>query len=300
VITETSHFDLSLLKMNSIIPVEQLKDLWRRIADLNARIRDLNLEAQDLKDRFDETIFEKDTSKFVRKVLLFKDGDPKKGMEIKKGDPYVPLDPVTSNLYIGGAHQGSSPSGDHSNVVIKPGSLTKSNRSTILKTGATCSGSGSDGIAIGALATSSGGGGAISIGGSSKASALSSIALGDEASSESANCITIGPTTKASGTSSLAIGYHAEATYSNALAIGNVTKSSVLRAISIGYGAQALHMNTLVIKSQISSTSVNTILIGDSIITRAQFGNLVIDWTATKVTFKNGSNVGTLNLVPPT
>jgi hypothetical protein len=44
---------------------------------------------------------------------------------------------------------------------------------------------------------------------------------------------------------------------------------------------------------------VNTIKIGDSIITRAQFGDLVINWNANKVTFTNGSKSGSLALVAP-
>jgi DNA-binding protein YbaB len=42
--------------MNTIIHVEQLKDLWRRIADLNAWIKEISLEIQALKGYVDASI----------------------------------------------------------------------------------------------------------------------------------------------------------------------------------------------------------------------------------------------------
>jgi hypothetical protein len=102
--------------MTTIIPVEQLKNLWMRIAEINSRIKEVTLELQDLQNTPSNPGIQ-----FVRKDQLFKDGDPEKGVEIKKGDPFVSMDPETSNLYIGGEYIGSTPSDDHSNVVIGPG-----------------------------------------------------------------------------------------------------------------------------------------------------------------------------------
>jgi hypothetical protein len=111
--------------MNSLIPIEHLKTIWKTFSEVNTQIKELNEKILSLKDYIDVLIPGVDTAEFVTKSQIFKDGDPEKGVKIKKGDPFTALDPDTTNLYIGGDYIGDIESSDHSNVVIGPETLTK-------------------------------------------------------------------------------------------------------------------------------------------------------------------------------
>jgi hypothetical protein len=136
--------------MNSPIPIEHLKTIWKTFSEVTAQIKELNEKILSLKDYIDALIPGVDTSDFVTKSQIFKYGDPEKGVEIKKGDPFTALDPDTTNLYIGGDYIGDSSSDNHSNVVIGPGTLTKGPGLTILGLRATTVGPSSTVIGFGA------------------------------------------------------------------------------------------------------------------------------------------------------
>jgi hypothetical protein len=72
--------------MNSPIPIEHLKAIWKVFSEVNAQIKELNERIFSLKDYIDALIPGVDTSEFVTKSQIFKDGDPEKGVEIKELD----------------------------------------------------------------------------------------------------------------------------------------------------------------------------------------------------------------------
>jgi hypothetical protein len=114
--------------------------------------------------------------------------------------------------------------------------------------------------------------------------------------STSVASISIGSSSKATGVNALAFGYQTESGESYTIAIRTNSKTTASCAISIGYCAQILHQNSIAIGALVSSTAANTTRIGNSSVTSVQFGDLVISWTSTKITFTNGSNSGFLTL----
>jgi hypothetical protein len=70
--------------MNSPIPIEHLKTIWKSFSEMNAQIQEFHEKLLNLKDYIESLIDGVNTSEFVTKSQIFKDGDPEKGIEIKK------------------------------------------------------------------------------------------------------------------------------------------------------------------------------------------------------------------------
>jgi hypothetical protein len=93
------------MKINAPIPIEYVKTIWKSFSEINAQVKELNEKLLSLKDYIDSLIPGVDTSEFVIKSQIYKNGDPEKGVEIKQGAPFTSLDPDTTNLYIGGEYK---------------------------------------------------------------------------------------------------------------------------------------------------------------------------------------------------
>jgi hypothetical protein len=144
------------MKKSNHIPNERFKAIWISISEVNARIKELNEKLLSLKDYIDSSIPEIpeipeiDTSQFITKDKVFKDGNLEKNIEIDKGN----VGTEKTNIYLGGSYQRVSQYADISNNVTGYGAIAKFYDSAVL--GINAHSGGAQNVTIGNAARTSG------------------------------------------------------------------------------------------------------------------------------------------------
>ena len=136
--------------------------------------------------------------------------------------------------------------------------------------------SGTASVAIGQGAQTTGGY-SLGIGGNVRATGATSIAIGDRTSSEAANSIAIGSrgddVTKASGISSVAIGQGAQTTGGYSLGIGGNVRATGATSIAIGDRAKTTGISSVAVGPAAQGLGENSVAIGNG--SKAEFKNSV-------------------------
>jgi hypothetical protein len=124
------------MKMNTPIPIEHLKTIWKSFSEMNAQIKGLNEKILSLKDYINTTISGIDLSHLLTKDQVFNDGDLEKNIEIGKNSSPESFNTENSNVYIGGDLKGSVNVFYTNNTVLGLGSYSKRNENVVVGTNA--------------------------------------------------------------------------------------------------------------------------------------------------------------------